>query len=81
MIRQTEQLLMELVILQDVPDIAGADPQGLSHEHRVLGRDHGILNGEHQIRLVGSLPEKPRLPLRKLLTALQPVIIEPFFLV
>jgi len=80
-VRQIQQLLMELVIFQNIPDIAGSDPQGLSHEHRILCRDHGILNGEHQIRFIGSFPEKPGLPLRKLLAALQLVIIKPFFLI
>ena len=36
-------------VLEDVADVAGAQPQRLCGHHRVLGRDQGILAGQDQV--------------------------------
>ena len=71
---------MDLAVFHHVPDVAGAEPQGLRRDDRGLSRDEGIADGQHQVPLLG-FPEGDALGAAKLFRARMGEAVEPALVV
>ena len=49
-----QQPALFLMPLEDVADVARADPQGMSRNHGVLRRTHDVLEGKQRVSLAGA---------------------------
>lgn len=56
---EPERFTVYLAVFHDVADIAEADPQALRGYHRILCRDTGIRDCQHQFPQTGSTGAQP----------------------
>ena len=79
-VRQVEQFPMHLIILHNIPDVAGADPHRLCGDDRVLCCNHRVLDGQQQVGFLRRFKLQP-LAIAIFGHSIEAVVIKPALMV